>query len=88
MEALSATKVHVAPRLPILNVLPIYRYIFQGSNFSKYDVQIAQIQKFQNNFRKSIIMVKVFSYLTMLVVAIHRYSIKVIHRKTPVQEPF
>ena len=46
MEALSATKAHVAPRLPILNVLPIYRYIFQGSNFSKYDVQIAQIQKF------------------------------------------
>ena len=37
MGALSATKAHVAPRLPkpILNVLPMYRYICQGSNFPK-----------------------------------------------------
>ena len=34
MRALSATKAFVAPRLPkpILNVLPMNRYIFQGSN--------------------------------------------------------
>ena len=39
MGALSATKVHVAPRLPKLtmNVLPMYTYIFQGSNFHKQD---------------------------------------------------
>ena len=36
MGALSATKSHVAPRLPkLMNVLPMYRYIFQGSNFHK-----------------------------------------------------
>ena len=37
MGALSATKVHVAPRLPkpILNVLHMHRYIFQVSNFPK-----------------------------------------------------
>ena len=37
MGALSATKAHVASRLPkpILNVLPMYTNIFQGSNFPK-----------------------------------------------------
>ena len=35
--ALSASKAHVAPRLPksIMNVLLMHRYIFQGSNFPK-----------------------------------------------------
>ena len=64
MGALSVTKAHVAPRLPksILNLL-----------CSKYDFQIVQIQtKCQRNFRKSIIMVKVYRYLTILVVATHR----------------
>ena len=37
MGALSGTKPHIPPRLPesILNVLPMYRYIFQESNFPK-----------------------------------------------------
>ena len=37
MGALSVTKAHVAPRLPkpILNILTMHRYIFQGSNFPK-----------------------------------------------------
>ena len=35
MGALSATKAHVAPRLPKPNILPMYRYIFQESNFFK-----------------------------------------------------
>ena len=37
MGALSVTKPHIPPRLPesILNVLPMYRYIFQESNFPK-----------------------------------------------------
>ena len=84
MGALSATKFHVAPRLPnsILKVLPMHRYIFSGNQLfqtilcSKYDFQVVQMQKFQRNFRKSIIMDKVFRYLTILVVATHRYSIK------------
>ena len=44
----------------------------------KYDFQIVQIQKFLNNFRKSIIMVKVFRYLAILVVATHSYSKKTV----------
>ena len=89
MGALSATKHHVPPRHPprILNVLPMYRYILSGKQLfqtvlcSKYDFQIVQIQKFQKNFRKSIIMVNIFRYLTILVVATHRYSIKTVVRK-------
>ena len=61
---------------------------------SKYDFQIVQIQKFQKKFRKSIIMVKVFSHLTILVVATHKYSIKKLfwgisqnsQKKPPLQE--
>ena len=37
MAALSATTTHVPPRLPkpVVNVLPLYRYIFQENNFPK-----------------------------------------------------
>ena len=85
MGALSATKALVASRLPkpILNVLPTHVQIhFSGKQLpqiilcSKYDFQIVQIQKFQNFFRKSIIVVKVSRYFPTLVVATHRYSIK------------
>ena len=37
MGTLSVAKAHVTPRRPkpILNVLPMYRHIFQGSNYLK-----------------------------------------------------
>ena len=37
MGALSANTHHFPPRLPkpIVNALPLYRYIFQGNNFPK-----------------------------------------------------
>ena len=37
MGALSVTKPHIPPRLPesILNVLPMYRYIFSGKQLSQ-----------------------------------------------------
>ena len=84
MGALSVTKPHIPPRLPesILNVLPMYRYIFSGKQLSqtilcsKYDFEIVQVQNLEKFFRKSTAMVKVFRYLTILVVATHKYSIK------------
>ena len=82
MGALSAAKAHVAPRLPkpILNISPMHRHIFQRSNFPKQYYALNAIfkllQRFLKNFRKSIMMVKVFRYLTILVVATHRCSIK------------
>ena len=57
MGALSATKAHVAPRLPepILNVLPMYRNIFQGSNFPKQYYALDAIFKLfrYKNFKKN-----------------------------------
>ena len=58
MGALSATKDHVAPRppKPTLNVLPMYRYIFQGSIFPKQHYALNTIFKLFRfkNFKKSL----------------------------------
>ena len=58
MITLSATKPHVPPRLtkPILNVLPMYRYIFQGNNFPKQYYALNTIFKLfrYKNFKKSL----------------------------------
>ena len=53
MGTLSAAKAHVTPRRPkpILNVLPMYRDIFQGSNYLKqYDAlnTIFKLLKYKN----------------------------------------
>ena len=79
MGKLSATKSHVLLYLErFTHVLIHYseKQLSQTILCSKYDFQIVQIQKFQKNYRKSIVRVKVFRYLTILVVATHGCTIK------------
>ena len=58
IATLRATKPYVPPRLskPILNVLPMYRYIFQGNNFPKQYYALNTICKLfrYKNFKKII----------------------------------
>ena len=89
LGALTATKAHVAPRLLILNVLPMYIHIFQGSNFPKQYYALNMIFKsfrYKNFKTFSDIQLYQWQPLTGILTKSCSEVFHKFHRKTPALE--